>query len=78
MCSDLKIHLRAEGETVDHFLLECPLYARERDELFEEIETQQTLNSNCLLSGSDELDFKENEQIFLAVQKFILKTQRFE
>ena len=33
------------------------------------------LNSDLPLSGSNELDFKDNEQIVLSVHKFILKTQ---
>ncbi len=62
-------------ETVTHFLLHCPLYQQQRNELLTNINIPP-LTEN-LLYGNEHLTFEENKDIFLQLQKFIMSTNRF-
>jgi hypothetical protein len=68
----------AEVESAKHYLLECPNYEEPRNELFTGCEDTQTLTTEVMLFGSKELTLKQNEQLFIAVQVFIIKTKRFD
>ena len=49
----------------------------ERNEMFNDINFLLILDIDTLLYGNENFDHKRNETIFLAVQKYILKTKRF-
>lgn len=67
-------------ETNSHFLLFCPLYRNLRRDLIDsvtQLSTGITVNEQLLLYGSNELTDKQNCDLFLLVQNFIIKTKRF-
>lgn len=72
-------------ESVEHFLLICPRYAAQRDLLITSaakliVNWQNlSLKAKCtiLLQGSDDLSTEKNNSLFLAVQKYIIDTNRF-
>ena len=78
-------------ETVSHYLLDCPLYAAQRERLLVAIRniiapTQHparlpTLDKdayiNILFFGSKDLSSEENILLFRATQNFILSSDRF-
>ena len=64
------------AETVEHYLLECPLYDGAR------IQTIGTLHSECietdiLLNGDVNISLEENNRIFHVVQSFVMRSCRF-
>lgn len=66
-------------EDSNHYLLHCPLYLIERNELIHAIETLVPfvpLNVNTLLFGLENVDIKINLIIFEAVHKYIKETGR--
>ena len=63
------------SETNEHYLLKCPRFNRARHHLNN---LEMSFDSNSLLFGDENLSFEQNNQIFLAVQKFIIESRRFE
>jgi hypothetical protein len=68
----------AETESVKHYLLECPTYHEQRQELLNSLQDQPQIEVDTLLNGSPELSIISNVAIFKEVQNYILKTKRFE
>ena len=62
-------------ETTEHYLLHCPLYNNARAATLAAL--QPDIPIQDLLKGNDTLGQDENENIFSAVQNFILLSQRF-
>ena len=62
-----------------HYLLECPLYIIPRQTMLQSLETYLDVNNidvNTLLYGSNDLDFKENCEVFEIVHTFIADSNR--
>jgi hypothetical protein len=89
-CSGLKQHLYLknicdspicdcgrEEETPIHFLLVCENYDDIREELYTATREYRERPAEILLEGSNELSCDQNQTIFAAVQKFIIKSERF-
>ena len=66
----------ANYEDAIHYLLECPLYMRERATLFAELSNVE-LNIETILFGCDEIGFQMNSKIFEKVRTYIRQTKRF-
>jgi histone H3/H4 len=68
-----------QRECAEHYLLKCNSYQIPRTQLLFELNflPQKHINTNTLLKGSKELSQGQNKQIFIAVQKFIMSTNRF-
>ena len=64
-------------ESTSHFLFHCSKYRELRDETISSINCPVAIDTNLLLYGSNMLDDEQNINIFLTVQKFILKSKRF-
>ena len=89
-CSSLNHHLFSKNiindpyclcgsvETTKHYLLECQRHTAARTEMINKISRFCTPNLNCILLGDTELSYNNNLDIFLAVQKFILDSKRFQ
>ena len=89
-CSSLCEHLYSKNildnplcacgaiEDTNHFLLKCNPFRNQRQEMLDTETPIHTLTLNVLLYGSQALNEMQNQQIFTAVQKFILKSKRFE
>ena len=63
-------------ENAEHFLLNCPIYTELRNETIGKI--TMPYNIETLLKGCPLYDDNVNGEIFLAVQNFIFKSNRFE
>ena len=63
-------------ETAEHFLLNCPLFTELRNDTIGKI--LMPYNIEILLKGCPLYSDNVNGEIFLAVQNFILKSNRFE
>ena len=63
-------------ENAEHFLLNCPTYTELRNETIGKI--TMPYNIETLLKGCPLYDDNVNGEIFLAVQNFIFKSNRFE
>ena len=61
-----------------HYLLECPLYANARMQLFMNITPHTAITIENLLFGSDNLRDESNLIVFRNVQKYIHHTNIFE
>ena len=90
LCSDLNSHLTAlhvqddpkcvcsyKDESTKHFLMQCPLYATERNKMMNIVNTVSSFSLNVLLYGDDNLDLELNCVIFKAVHDYIVDTGRF-
>ena len=89
-CSSLNQHLVSKNiaqdkhcvcgsiETTKHYQLECPRYTAARTEMLDTISRICTPNLNCLLVGNNQLNINSNTDIFLAVQKYIVASKRFQ
>ncbi len=78
-----------ENETTDHFLLRCPRYVGERDDLLSALSTIMRIDKvllanlspvvlvETLLFGSNEYSDYINKQIIKASICFIISTRRF-
>ena len=76
-------------ESTEHFLLICPLFTRQREELFSTINPvlnsklqnfsslENTAKIQTLLYGHEQLDCVENKLILTATVAFICATERF-
>ena len=64
-------------ESPSHFLLHCSKYNTLRNETILTINYNVPVNTNLLLFGSEILSIEQNTDIFVKVQKFILKSKRF-
>ncbi len=65
-------------ENNKHFLLECPLFINERNEMFNnlmQLGFQPTVNN--LLFGNAQYSVNCNIQAFVIIQKYIAETGRF-
>ena len=60
-------------ETADHFLLECPFYHGQRQELFQVISLICPISVNVLLFGNSTVSYENNAKIFEAVHTYIKK-----
>ena len=56
----------------------CNMCAQRRQELVNRVTPVFQPSLNVFLFGSQELSDSDNRQIFLAVQKFLTKSKRFE
>ena len=64
-------------ESTSHYLLFCNKYTNLRNEFIFTINYHIPIDVKLLLFGSENLSEDENKDIFLKVQKFILKSKRF-
>ncbi len=65
-------------ETNSHFLLSCPLYTNLRQELLDSVSVLPVqVNTKTLLFGSTVLSDEQNSLLFSLVQKYIIKSKRF-
>lgn len=71
-------HCGFNCEDTSHYLLQCPLYINERNELIECLRNLRcyTVNEDILLRGFDTFEYETNLSIFAAVFLFIEKTKR--
>ena len=89
-CSNLRAHLfslhviddamcacNLDIEDNNHFLLYCPLYAVQRQELIRSLQDLSQFDLNILLYGDELLDIQVNKAIFAAVHLYIKATERF-
>ena len=88
-CSSLNNHLFLKNivdsplctcggiETSEHFLFECNNYDAIRTSLFNAISVFGNIDLEMLLFGKGNLLYRDNEKIFLEVQKFIRLSSRF-
>ena len=89
-CSNLKAHLLALHviedaqcacnywfEDTNHFFFQCPLYHMHRQELVNTVQQLCRIDLDILLYGNEALGINENKQIFAAVHRYILATNRF-
>lgn len=61
-----------------HYFYMCPLFIRQRFELFKTLRKfNEILSVEILLNGSSELSIDENTEIVLAVHDFLSSTRRF-
>ena len=71
------------NETISHFLLECPIYAQDRAELYNGVESYVALPTSrmellhVLLFGDQTLNTHTNAAIFKCVQIYVVHTKRF-
>ena len=65
-------------EDATHFLLACPRYTVQRNELFNAVVPLSNFNVKTLLYGDTNLNLKSNTEIFKAVHTYITESQRFE
>ena len=89
-CSSLNEHLFSkniigsplcvcgEVEDTNHFLFNCHRFHNLRQDLFATVNPICQPTSNIFLYGSEHLTYNENQQVFLAVQNFLIKSKRFE
>ena len=90
-CSSLREHLFSKNiidsplgvcgavEDTSHFLYNCHRFHNLRQNyLFATVTPICQLTSNILLYGSEHLTNNETQQVFLAVQNFLIKSKRFE
>ena len=64
-------------ETSEHFFFECNNYDAIRTSLFNAISVFGNIDLEMLLFGKGNLLYRDNEKIFLEVQKFIKLSSRF-
>ena len=64
-------------ENSHHYLLCCPFYTAQRNELLNAVSEYQTISLNLLLFGDASLPYTTNVLIFENVQKCISDTKRF-
>ena len=89
-CSSLTSHLFSKNiidsplcicgaiEDTRHYLFECTRYLDLRQELINAVSAICEPTLNVLLYGNTELSYKQNKEIFLSVQNYILKSKRFQ
>ena len=84
-CRSLNHHLFSKThclcgtvETTKHFPLECQKFSAARTEIINKISRYCMSSLNSLLFGDDHLNHNNNSEIFLAVQKFIIDSKRFQ
>jgi hypothetical protein len=95
-CSKLKDHLyrlhvvddakclcQTTNETNNHFLLKCPLYRNQREQLITGITTElhvheSSISVELLLCGSNDHNEEFNTKLFKHVHKYLVDTQRFD
>ena len=75
--SDTSHCICGSTETADHFLLECPLYHGQRQELFQVISLICPISVDVLLFGNSTVIYENNVKIFEAVHNYFKKSKRF-
>ena len=76
IANDPKCSCGAPYEDAIHFLLECPLYHNERNNLLIELRNLE-MNIETLLFGNDAYNNQTNSKIFEKVRVYIKQTKRF-
>jgi hypothetical protein len=76
--NDLSCPCGCTLEDAIHYLLECPLYANARMQLFMNSTPHTVISIENLLFGSDNLTDENNLIVLRNVQKYIHHTNRFE
>ncbi len=64
-------------EDADHFLFNCNRFTNQRTQLFRSTRQNHPLSANTLLFGNENFSDDQNRHIFLEVQNYIAKTERF-
>ena len=64
-------------ESADHFLLACPLYHGQRQELFQVISLICPISVNVLLFGNSTVSYENNVKLLEAVHNYIKQSKRF-
>ena len=67
-----------DAESAEHYFFECQRFTAQRIILFNQTRQFHPLNLESLLCGRDNLSYENNCSIFLAVQKYIKDSARFE
>lgn len=84
--SDLCPFCLSEPETTSHFLLNCPTYNTQRQQLLYSLTDiigndvhaySKTMLTRLLLYGNEDFSFQINNNIFEVAQMFITKSKRF-
>ena len=65
------------SETTDHFMLACPLYHVQRQELFRMVSLICPISVNVLLFGNSTESYENNVKRFEAVHNYIKQSKRF-
>lgn len=65
-------------ENAYHFFFECPLYASQREILFQSLNPGYDITLDLLLYGNDLFDCENNKNLVLAVLNYIKNTRRFD
>ena len=65
-------------EDAIHFLLECNLFYRAREQLKDNLSFLREIEIGTLLFGNDNLSIELNRTIFKSVQWYIKETKRFD
>ena len=65
------------AETSRHYLLQCPRFIPQRNDMYASLTNFQPITVNLLLFGNDSLTYEENTNIFDAVHTYILRSKRF-
>jgi hypothetical protein len=91
-CSPLNYHLHKKNivdnpgcqcggwcESAKHYLLECSLYRQQRANLLDYLRDLRipVVNTETLLFGDNNMDESKNIKLFIAVQNYIVETERF-
>ena len=66
------------AESPEHYFFECQRFTAQRINLFNQTRQFHPLNLETILCGRDNLSYENNSSIFLAVQKYIKDSARFE
>jgi hypothetical protein len=65
-------------ESTEHYLLECPLFSRQRREMIRKLPGNIQITEETLLKGDRRLNNRENSKIMEEMQQFIKDSKRFE
>jgi hypothetical protein len=68
-----------DDETIEHFFLQCPIYADLRVNLLEAFHSRgiENINMDILLNGSSDLSNEENKIIFSSIYSYMNESRRF-
>ena len=64
-------------EDTEHFLLHCPTYLKQIQDMLRSVSQFCQPSLNTLLYGNDNLSYNDNKTILVIVQDFIVKSKRF-
>ena len=89
-CSSLNQHLFSKNivqsslcacghiEDTEHFLLHCPTYLNQTQDMLRSVSQLCHPSLNTLLYGNGNLSYNDNKNIFVIIQDFIVKSKRFQ